>query len=241
MADLMACRELAAQLPQSGREGEARPDDSLALAHSFLASTSGQAREEALNALKEGAGADTIWDAVRLSACDLFARRPSLLPVHPTTVCNALAHMSRTTHVEQTARVSLLQAVSTIPVMRDALAERGATPLDGGVLERSLEEPDGKLSLEEALEKPDPQNIRAYLKRAQDTGELTARMRSLLYRGCVQNHQVKYSAALFEDVRRCSPRWRSVLLAPAFGYLPGVRDGATEVYERSLVVRASAY
>ena len=58
-------------------------------------------------------------------------------------------------------------------------------------------------------------------------------MRSLLYRGVVQNHQIKFAAALFEDVRRSHPRWRSVLLAPAFGYLPGARVEATELFERS--------
>ena len=218
--DVGASTELAALLPEDWMQGDARPDDSLALARAFLSASAASAREEALAALRAGVGATTVWDAVRLGACDLYARRPALLPVHPTTICNALAFIQRASSVERTRRVAVLQAVSWIPRLRDALVDRRRIPRDRIALDTLLAEPRDALSIEETFADPSPERVRAHLEQGGRPDAFVARLRTLLYRGVQQNHQIKYAAALLEDAGLGHPRWRSVLLAPALGYLP---------------------
>lgn len=240
--DFAASREAARGFPAAWRAGEARPEASLALARVFLAGEPAEARAAAVAAVAEGLGAATVWDAVRLSACDLFARQPSLLPVHATTITNALHHVCRAARDETTCRSALLQAAAWIPRLRDALARHGGISPEHSVLDELLRAPQAPApSLEEVFDDPTPARVRAHLEQGGSLEAFVARLRSSLYRAVDQDHQPKYAAALLEDVRAAHPRWRSVLLAPALGYLPLGRATATPVYERSreLLLRLS--
>ncbi len=232
--DAGASREIAATLPDDWRDGAGDAERSLATARALLASDPAGARARLVEGLRAKLGIAAAWDAIRLAACDLFARGPGLLPVHPTTIANALHHVYRSSQVEATSRVALLQAAAWIPRLREALANQGRISRDELALDALLVEPgEGVPTLAETFAEPTPLHVRTHLEGGQPYDAFASHLRSHLFRGVAENHQAKYAAALLEDARLCHPRWRSVLLAPAFGYLPSARTPATAVYERS--------
>jgi hypothetical protein len=215
---------------------------SLTLSRAFLAGNPAQARAKLLEALREGANAAIAWDAVRLAACELFARAPALLPVHATTVANSLYYIHRTAREDLTRNVALFQGASWIPRIREALASFANVPREGKALDELLGDPavapekTAPEPLSEVLVKPSPKRVLAYLAAGGDVDAFAAGVRTNLYRAVNQSHQPKYAAALLEDAAACHARWRPVLLAPAFGYLPSSAAPESALYTRSLEI-----
>ncbi len=185
------------------------------------------------DAWSNGAGEARLWDGIRLAAADLFARRPSLLPVHPVTVTNALHGISKRTSHARTRRVALVQAASWIPLFRRDLVARVGLSMDS---ERGLEAlregvPLGRASA--AFESMSGANGR----NAQHLVE--ARVRSELFRGVAEHHEPKYAAAVLEDLQSTDPTWHSLLLAHAFNYLPSESTRSNRIADdnRALVRR----
>jgi hypothetical protein len=226
--------ERSRTLPAPANSAEAVPGESLALAHVFVTGNPMEARTALATAWEAGASLSTAWDAVRLAACELFARGPGLLPVHPTTIANALHHIHRSSRDDETRRVALLQAAAWIPRLREALADNGRISRTESSMNALVKVP-GKRdeSLVEVLRAPTTDRVLACLWRGDRTESFATELRSNLYRAVDQNHQPKYAAALLEDVSLCHPRWRPVLLAPCLDYLPSARTPTTAVHERS--------
>jgi hypothetical protein len=242
--DFGESRELVKQLPAANPKAVAGPEMSLTLSRAFLAGSPAHARAKLLEALREGADAAVAWDAVRLAACELFARAPALLPVHATTVANSLYYIHRTAREDLTRSIALFQGASWIPRVRDALVSFANVPREGKALDELMDSPPmapktvvpkeaAPEPLADLLVKPNPKRVSAYLAAGGNLDAFEGGLRTNLYRAVNQSHQPKYAAAILEDAAACHPRWRPVLLAPAFGYLPSGAAAESALYTRS--------
>ena len=219
----------AAELPGDWDAGEPDPDASRELARKLRPASPSAARELVVEALLSGLHPTSVWDGLRLVAADLFARRPGLLPVHPTTVTSALHFIHSNTRREETRRVALLQATSWLPLFREALdlsdQAGGIDPL----IEASDADPEATLDLDEVFEAPEPLRTAAFLRGRGATDAFARALRNvLLERGAREHHEPKYAAALLEDARTADPRWHAALLSTSLAYLPTRASATTE-------------
>lgn len=214
--------------------GERAPERSLGIARAIRGATPAQAREIVVSALNEGLDPATVWDGIRLAATDLFARRPGLLPVHPTTVSSALYYIFGTTRIDSTRRLALLQAASWLPLFRDTLSQRVGFSMERGGIDPLLEEAELEpVGVDELFASPSLDGARACLASHGTLEPYAAALRTHLIRGVREHHQPKYTAAILEDVQSADARWHTALMAPALQYLPSAATASTPLFERS--------
>ncbi len=232
-------RELARKLPGDWLGGREDPSASATLAKQLHGANPAQAQDLVVAALSDGLGPATVWDGLRLYACELFHRRPRSAarrhgPVHGVTEVNAFGHAFRTSNNDATRRLAILQAAAWLPLMRRDLVRffgelqpRGLDTL-GVALDSALP------TIAESFEQPSPEAAFVLLEQQPENATaFSAQMRHHLLRKAFQSHQYKYVAAIEEESALAHPRWRSRLLAPAVTYVPVPSDPETEVFARS--------
>ncbi len=239
-------RELARKLPDGWLTGREDASASAALARELLGSSPAQAQDLVVDAFLGGLGPATVWDGLRLYACELFHRRPRSAarrhgPVHGVTEVNAFGHAFRTSSRDATRRLAILQAAGWLPLMRRDLV-RFFGPLQpfgldtlGAVFDSAMP------TIAESFEQPSPDGAFLRLEQGSEgAAAFMAQMRGHLVRKAFQSHQYKYVAAVEEESALAHPRWRSRLLAPAVTYVPVPSDPETQTFERSMQALRSA-
>ena len=235
-----ASRAIAARFPDDWADGERRPTRSLEIARGIRAASPDDARQIILEGVEQGLHPDTLWDGIRLAAADLFARGPSLLPVHTVTVSNALRCIHRSSRVEETRRVALLQAASWLPLFRDWLSDRSRISMRRPGIDELLEVADGPApSIEETFDDGSRSAVRSLLDDPNTRTGFETTLRGHLLRGATEHHMPKYAAAAMAEARLADATWRPALLASALEYLPTSRTRTTQVHARSLDLIAS--
>jgi len=225
----------AHDLRDDWKTGRRLPEESLELAHALRGADPGDARAAVVEAVESGLHPDSAWDGIRLAAAELFARRPSLLPVHPTTVSSALRFVYDSSRDDSTRRIALLQAAAWIPLFREALAPRVGFSVDDPGLDELVQPSEGQaVEVRELFEEPTRERTRAFLRDPGALAPFEDALRRHVFRGGREHHVPKYAAVLIEDVRTADPRWRGALFAAALEYLPSTRTPTTEIYERAL-------
>ena len=237
-------RGLARAFPDRWLEGKEEPDMSRQLLREFAGRRPRAAQELVVESFKEGLGPRTVWDALRLLGSEIVLRRPgrsasagraALLPVHALTVTSALGHAWRSTRLEGTRRLLVLQAAAWLTAMRDDLAGLVGLSMAGPGVDAlgASDEPEGT-DVAPMLERASPGHVRASLDRAPaGRAAYLAGLRTALFRKGQEHHQHKYAAAMEEESRLVHARWASRILAPAVDYLAHPGDTETETYRRS--------
>jgi hypothetical protein len=243
-------RELAGTLPETTTPGPPDPARAGALLKELRENDSRSAQARVAGVLKEGTSAATVWDALRVWASELFARRrasqpaddrAALLPVHAVTVTNALGYAWRTTRSETTRRLLILQASGWLPLLRDDLARIvGLGPAVPAGDEPRGDAGGAPARLEGLLEDPSPATVRAHLRDPQRWPAYRSALVEHLARKGVEPHQHKYAAVVFEESGLVHRQWAPYVLAAAVPYLPGRRQADTEIAERSREALARA-
>ena len=207
------------------------------------------AQKRVAAALGEGVAADTVWDALRAWASELFLRRlksqpandrAALLPVHAVTVVNAFGYAWRTTRSEATRRLMVLQASGWLPRLRDDLIEIVGLAPPSRLIDALGRAVDEKVAREELLQDPTPDVMRVRLRDPLRMSAYQAELIGHLARKGVEAHQHKYAAAVFEESGLAHESWAPYLLACAVPYLPGKAEAETELARRSLHALAQA-
>jgi len=244
-------RELAPRLPADWPRGREDPARSESLLRELRGRDPRAAQEVVLQAFTDGLGPQTLWDALRLLASEVFLRRPgrsassgraALLPVHALTVTDALGHAFLSTKLDGTKRLIVLQAAAWLATVRDAVVETVDLSMAGPGIETlgtsagdepvAGSEPGDLAAL---VERASPGALRPFLDR--EPGQAPAylaHLRRALFRRAQEVHQLKYAAAMQEESRLVHPRWASRVLAPAVDYLANPQDSETEIYRRSV-------
>lgn len=235
-------RELAAALPDTGAPSRPDPARTAVLLNELRDGDSGAAQRRVAAALKEGTSPATVWDALRVWASELFARRlvsqpaddrRALLPVHAVTVTNAFGYAWRTTRSENTRRLVMLQAAGWLPLLRDDLTSivgLGPRVPPTDAIGR-VDAPPARL--EGLLEDPSPASIRAHLRDPLHSSAYRTALVEHLARKAVEPHQHKYAAVVFEESGLVHPQWGPDLLSAAVPYVPSGRQTDTELALRS--------
>ncbi len=221
-------RGLVARVPDGWREPPADPIASAALFSRIRRADPDEAQDLALEALGVGAGAATVWDALRLVGADLFFRRTrdvepahrgALLPVHGVTVTNALHHAASTTREEATRRLAILTAAGMLPRMRKALVDIVDLSMDGDGIGPKLTKGGDATSGE-------PLSERSFARGLAAAG--------------AEHHQHKLAAALFEDRALVHSEFAPALLDAARGYLPDESASPSDFTRRADAALAGA-
>ncbi len=228
----------------------AKPAESLTILRVLLAGDYRDAQRTVIEAARDCLAAETMWDAVRLGASELFLRRGSDDPesgeairaVHAVTEVWSLAHAWRATRDERNRKLLLLQAAAWVPEMRDALVARDAISMKGpGIKDLGAGVDAVPPSVDELLEAGDPALARAFLDRHPEQAPVyLARLRRQVAPKGVEYHQFKYAVALEDETAPADPRWTSRLLAPAAGYMPARKTRDNQLTDRSLAALAKA-
>ncbi|MAE63870.1 MAG: hypothetical protein CMJ18_06315 [Phycisphaeraceae bacterium] len=198
-------RELVARLPDGWLRGKEQPSRSGEILLGLRSCDSKQAQDLVITAFREGIGPQTVWDGLRLYASELFHQRAHdqapdrgavVLPVHAVTEIEALGYAWRAATHDATKRLLVLQAAGWLPDHRVLFARRTGHDTSRPGLDVVARE-------------------RGQIQIAAELARLT---RSVAHRAA-EAHQIKYAAALANEVRYVHPRWRPWLVAPAAIYL----------------------
>jgi hypothetical protein len=188
-------------------------------------------------ASKAGASAATLWDAMRLRACELLLNRPGLLAVHPLTSLNAFRTVAARSRTDGTRRAALLQCAAWLGNYRgdlrvgdgelhlDELTPRAAAGSPAEVLEVAAD--DREEAIGRALHHGATPAGRAALAEA---------ARAVLVRKAQEHHDYKFAAAAFEEARAAHEELAPFVLASAFSYLRHARTDDSGDVRQALVL-----
>lgn len=188
-------------------------------------------------ASKNGASAATLWDAMRLRACELLLNRPTLLAVHPLTALNAFRNAAMRTAREDTGRALLLQCAAWLGHYRtDLRVGDGDRHLDE-LAAQATDDPAASV-LEVAASDRDAAIARALHHAATAAGRaaLADAARAVLVRKAQEHHDYKFAAAVFEEARAAHPNLAPRVLASAFSYLRHAREKDADDVTRALAL-----
>lgn len=235
---------LAAQI-QPGWQQEnvqtAATEDLLELLHH---GTNDQACDLVVQLLNDGAGPQSIWDALHMAAGELLMRQPAIVALHAVTTTNALRFCYQTSGNDETRRLLMLQAAAFLPMFRAAMESRGevrpATVAD--LHAASLDETGGDALGEIfATLSNDPHaaahQLFGYLQQGGDAGGRAGQVidaaRLLVFLKGTNAHDYKFSSAMLEDYRLVSPHWRNRYLAANIYKLRGSAEPDNQLVART--------
>lgn len=186
------------------------------------------------------ASANHLWDAVHLAAGELMMRRPGIYGIHTVTSVNGLRYGFRMAREDETRLLLLLQGVGWMSQFANFMSESpefGDTEIT--VLHPSEQPSDQskavRLILSELADDPGAAAKQAFghAERYPEPHALEQSAKSLIFRKGTDAHDYKYAAAIFEDYRLVSPRWRPHMLATAVYNLRGSTEPDSKLMLRA--------
>ncbi len=237
-------RENLKRLADIGPLARVRPRSMEATADLLAAlrkATSSEAAAQAAALLKAPIDPASVWDAVFLGAGELLMRQPGIVGIHCLTSANALHFAYQTSANDDTRKLALLQAVSFLPLFREAMAKRGKLAdlrIDG--LEKSEAKVDAKEAVEDVFAEAGKDRLAAARKALalldadQTKAEpLMAAARRLVFAKGRDSHDYKFSSAVLEDYYAVSPTWRPMFLASALFQLRATGERDNDLIQRT--------
>lgn len=194
------------------------------------------------DALRAGAPASAVWDAVLAGSAELLMRKPGIVALHAVTTANALRYAYDASGDPHTRLMMLFQAASFLPLFRDgakidpkaelmsvdtfepAAAATGADP-SAAVDAVFAEVGRGRASA--------ARKALAYLDGGGRAETLMTAARRLVFLKGTDAHDYKFSSAVLEDYARVGPKLRNRFLAAAMFYLPGSGQRDNDLVRRT--------
>ena len=231
----------AAGLPRDWSRGRDDISAARTLLQELRTAGSEQAVAAAVDLLRHGVSADTVWEAVTMFAAELVLRRNNIVAVHANTTADAMRYCYAASDTDAARRLLLLQAVAFMPRFREFTAPRSAAR------NRRIDaiEPLPAKSLDEIFDTLGRSRYSAvrqafgWLDAAGNPVALADRLRwhaTLKNRG---THDIKFAEAMLENYRRLRLPWRNALLAASLMYANAstAPDDVTVLRAQSLLRR----
>ena len=235
-----AFRAMLGEVPKTWKQG--RRDDAArdGLVRALREVSELDAGRAAIDLLKRGVSADSIWEALFATAAELVLRSPRVVPVHAQTSANAFHYAFQHARAGDTQLLALLQSAAFMPGFRRRV--RHARPdLRIEELEPLAATGDGADALRDAFsELPgDPvsgaRKALHYLQRGGSADGLAAAARRHLARNGRWSHDYKFTEAALENHRRMAPTaWRDRILAASMAYFTGSAAAPSPVSREAL-------
>jgi hypothetical protein len=199
-----------------------------------------EACDHVVTLLNQGAGPQSIWDALLGGAAELMLRQPGLVSLHAVTTTNALHYAFQASGDDHTRRMLLLQNASFLTLFRAAMAGRGKlreARIDQ--LEPLAVTTGGPGAIEEIFASSSRDRMTAarkslaYLEAGHDPTPVIDAARRLVFLKGDDPHDYKFSSAVLEDYYHASPKWRDRFLASSLLLLPGSADKDNNLVKRA--------
>ena len=205
------------------------PAATQALLETLREATPEAAAEEAVKILNRGVAADSIWDAVMLSANESVMRSPGILAIHAVTSANALHFIYGASGDDTTRRLALLQGVAWQPLFRGRIRPGEGPKIDALAATKptSAGKDEAVGEIFEAISVDRGQAASKVVGYLEDGGSdelLFAAARRMIFHKGRDSHDYKYGAAAWEEcVLASDPKWRRPLAAAMMFNLPGAK------------------
>ena len=232
---------LVKKLDAAWRDGQTNDDATLESIKMFREADSSAASERFAALLNKGVAPQSLWDAMFLSAGELLARQPGIVPLHALTTSNAVHYLYQTTRDEKLQQKLLLQNAAFLTLFREAARRRGRL-VDVQIdlfASFDLQDDDSDarrdLILRNISSKPNQaaQDVMTYLNNGGDAEELLDAARLMVFFKGNNSHDYKFSSAVLEDYYHVSPAWRDRYLAASVYKLRGMGGRDNPLVERT--------
>ena len=232
---------LVKKLDDTWRDGKLDGDVTLDSIKMFRDADSSAVSEQFTTYLNQGVAPQSLWDAMFLSAGELLARQPGIVPLHALTTSNAVHYLYQTTRSEELRQKLLLQNAAFVALFRDAAKRRGRlgdVQIDQYGVDHSdtRELPELRESiLRNISDKPAQaaQGVMDYLNDGGDAQDLIDAARLMVFFKGNNSHDYKFSSAVLEDYYHVSPQWRDRYLAASVYKLRGTGGSDNPIVERT--------
>lgn len=202
---------------------------------------------ETLKHLLSGkAGTGDLWDAVHLAAGEVMMRHPDVLGVHAVTCTNALHYGFDQAADPETRFFLLLQGVGWMSQFVNFFSKEPEYRADKITEIAESDIPDRPEAAAESIfaslsERRDRSvgKAFAYAKKFSDPSAFQGLAERLIIRKVEGAHDLKWTAAVFEDHNHVHPQWRPHMLATSVLFLRGVDAPDAKAYLRAREALAS--
>lgn len=198
-----------------------------------------QAAEAVSEALNAGVSAQSVYDALYLSAGEMLMRQPGIIALHAVTMTNALGYAFRRVSDPGVRLKILLQNASFLSLFLDRMQQADVADKKVGQIEASESTAAASAEVDAILENIGRNNDQAagqvlgLLNRDPSAASqlFDAARRTVFLKG-TNSHDYKYSSAILEDFYHVSPPWRNYLAATSVYKLRGSQDQDTGLLPR---------
>jgi len=238
-SDLVADRygrhnaELANTIRADWRQGRLDDGATLQMVATLRRASAEDCCRQAADIINGGVAAQSVWDALFLTACELVMRQPAIVALHAVTSTNALRYAYASTANDHTRRLLLLQNVAFLAAFRDAAQGRGNlkdsridTLVPAATSERGSVRVPEIFADVSGQPQVAAQKVLHFLNNEGDPKQLIDAARVLVFLKGSNAHDYKYSSAILEDFYHVSPAWRNRCLAGGVFLLRG--SGASD-------------
>ena len=237
-----AFQAMLGEVPKTWKQG--RRDDA---ARDELVRTLREVREldagkAAIDLLKHGVSADSIWEALFATAAELVLRRPAVVPVHAQTSANAFHYVFRRARTGKTQLLALLQSAAFMPAFRRRIhdAQPGLRIDELEPLALSGNGADAVREMFSEAQRDRASGARKALRYLQQGGSadrfIASARRQLALNGR-QSHRYKFTEAALENYREMPPSaWRDRVLAASTAYFAGPASAPSPVAREALAL-----
>jgi hypothetical protein len=229
-------QDLVKEIPSDWQNGKVDRDVTLSLLHTLRDGSENDTADRVVELLGNGAGPQSVWDALFLGAAELVVRQPGIVALHALTTTNALHYCYHVATDDVTRRLILLQNAAFLPMFRQSMAGRGNV---GNFALDELQAGGGGAVRDvfEAVNRDPMQAARTTLAWFQAGGSLkpwTEEARRLaVYKG-TSVHDHKFAFAAIEDAEKISPKWQGHYLAASTLLLQGAGKTDNPLVPRAL-------
>lgn len=212
----------------------------LELVEEIRGATPDEAAFIAVEMLKAGANAQTIWDGIFLGAGEVLMRQPGIVGLHGLTTANAIHYLWQNAESEVLRKQLLLQACSFDVLFRDAAGNRGElrdlslddiVPAEG--ISTGPDAVEGILADISGNPMQAAQKLRGYLTAGGDAHAFLDAARLVTFMKGNDAHDYKFASAVLEDFDHVSPALRDQFLATAVFQLNGAGERDNGLVERT--------
>jgi len=219
-------RELLKEIKPTWQDGKSSRDATTHLLSTFRSADDADAPKAVVEALNDGVGIESVWDAILSASGELLMRRPGIVSLHSVTSSNALRYAYAAAGDRDTRLLLLLQNAAFLPLFRGAIGNHAQSgkqvdtfePAEGVVGDGAVDDIFAEVNHDRTAA---ARIALAYLDQTHAAEELIHAARRLVFLKGNDAHDYKFSSAVLEDYYNVSLDWRNRFLATSLFYLPG--------------------
>lgn len=233
-------QERVRKIRSDWRVGKPDPKASLKLVEALRTSSPADACEHVVEMLNSGVAAQSVWDALLLSAAECLIRQPGIVALHTVTTTNAMMYAYQTVADDETRRLLMLQNAAFLPMFMEAMKGRGKVSedrIDG--LEPVETQETGPEAIREVFAEISRDRMLAarkmlwLLRQGTPPQSLIQEARRMVFLKGNDSHDYKFSSAVLEDYFHTSPEYRDLFLASSVFKLCGAGEPTNGLVERA--------